>query len=168
MPVTSFVADPVFDRALPPALAPGKRCRRPRAKPKRAPMPPQCRSVLIDRIEAATLDGRIELCDEEMPCESLDFTLEELAFLLRLLFPEEYRDPHAGRALPPATATAPGSAERIAEYAWRVAQRRAVTVAGDARADRAHDRGLKIEQRKNGSGVKVVGWADEDEECPRR
>jgi hypothetical protein len=44
-----------------------------------------------------------------------------------------------------------------------VATRRALIVAGDARADRAHDRGLKIAQRKNGSGVRVVGWEGEEE-----
>jgi hypothetical protein len=178
MPVTSFVLTPSFDWTLSPARAPGKppgtRCRpepkRKKAKAKKAKikpaakLSPQCRSVLIDRLEAATLDGRIELCDEDMPCEALDFTLAELAFLLeRVLFPEEYRDPTAARVPPPPTATPPGSAARIAEYAARVTRGQPTFAVTDARADRAHDPGLRIEQRRNGSGVKVVGWAEDEE-----
>jgi hypothetical protein len=41
-----------------------------------------------------------------------------------------------------------------------------LTSAGDATAHRHSDRGLRIEQRKNGSGVRVVGWEEEDEEDP--
>lgn len=173
MPVTSFVITTVHDWTRPPApsapaptprVAPKTitpRCKKTRKRAPKRPISPQCRTVLIDRLEAAIADGRIELCAEEMPCESLDFTLAELAFLQRILFPEEYLDPFAGRKPPRPTATAPGSAERIAEYAFRVAERRVMHVAGDATAHGAHDRGLAITQRANGSGVKVVGWSGE-------
>jgi hypothetical protein len=179
MPVTSFVAQREFVwSSQPPPAPPARACpkskpvpacrKKPRkrpGKPKPKRLPAQCSTVLIGRLEAAIASGLIDLCDEDMPCESLDFTLAELALLQRILFPEEYRDPFAGRAKPKASGTAPGSAERIAEYALRVAGRRVLHVAGDATAHKWSDRGLAIEQRRNGTGVKVVGWADEGEDA---
>jgi len=132
-------------------------------KPKKpaAKLSPQCASIIDDRIEAAIEAGLIVVCDEDMPCEALDVTIAELALWQRILNPEAYADPSEGRKPAKASGTAPGSADRIAEYAFRVAQRRTVTVKGDATAHGAHDRGLKVVQRANGSGVKVVGWAEE-------
>ncbi len=158
--------------AAPKKLTPGRKGKpKPNHKPKRKKakrFTPQRRAVLIDRLEAAIESGLIDLNDEDMPCESLDFTLAELALLMRIFLPEEYIDPSEANPRPPATRTAPGSAERIAEYAFRLAQKRALFTAGDATAHKAHDPGLRIEQRGNGTGVKVVGWADERDEEEER
>jgi hypothetical protein len=154
-----------------PAQAP-PRPKRNRAKPKpSAPKPrsgskrltPQIRTTLCDRLEAAIESGLIELCDEDMPCESLDFTLNEIALLMRILLPEEYVAPER---TPEATGTAPGTAERIAAYAGRVARGESLTAKGDATATGVHARGLKIVQRTNGSGPRIVGWADEGHDPP--
>jgi hypothetical protein len=153
-----------------PSFGPRTACARTRARPKKKSpkkkgnsarvLTSQVRTVLIDRIEAAIDCGRVGINPEDMASESLDFTLAELALLLRILLPEEYLDPSEGRGPASPTRTAPGSAERIAEYAARAAAGRAITVAGDATAHGAHDRGLAISQRRNGSGVRVVGWGD--------
>ncbi len=169
MPAT-FVPDVEFvwpprPRTAPPARpAPAAaRCRK-----KKFPKPPapaftsQCRTVLIDRLEAAVEVGTIDLHDDFEPCDQLAITGGEYALLLRLLFPEEYAEPSDVRA-PAPTLTAPGSAGRIAEYAERVARGERTYSPGDATAHRAADRGLRIEQRRNGSGVKVVGWDDDED-----
>lgn len=159
----SFVQSPTFGTPAGPSGRPRAHVapRKPRRKGDSARvLAPQVRSVLDDRISAAIDRGAIVISACDMPCDFLEFTLAELAELLRVLLPEEYVDPSEGRAPPEPTRTAPGSAERIAEYAARVAARRAITAAGDARAEGAHERGLAIRQRANGSGVQVVGWSE--------
>lgn len=159
----SFVRAASFGPPAGPSGRPRAHARKKSGKGKGDParvLTPQVRTVLDDRISAAIDKGLIEINPEEMECESLDLTLSELALLLVVLLPEEYRDPSEGRRPAKPTGTAPGSAERIAEYAARVHVRRAIYAPGDATADGAHDRGLRIVQRANGSGVKVVGWGE--------
>lgn len=164
MPVSFWVASETFVWPAPPKPRP--KPKKPRAACPRAKsgqrLSPQCRTVLIDRLEAGVEAGRIRLIAEDMgEPDGLDFTLAEYALLLRLLFPEEYLAPAPKRVRAPApTGTAPGSAARIAAYAERAGRGQALYAAGDATAHKAHDRGLKIAQRRNGSGVQVVGWDD--------
>jgi hypothetical protein len=141
-----------------------------RARPRVAPPPPppepvrvlhvNARTVLIDRLEEAVERNVIDLMADDGPADCVAVTTGELALLLLVLFPEEYDAP-AGAAA--ATRTAPGSMSRVEEYARRVREGLALFARGDSRADGA-GRGLKIEQRKNGTGPKVVGWCDDDGE----
>jgi hypothetical protein len=173
MPVPSFVVCELFVWPPPPepAQAPAAlQGRKPRAKPaaqpkaKRRPrparrvIPVQVRTILDDRLNAAIESGLIELCDEDMACESLDMTLAELALLMKILLAEEYEAPK--RKPRKASASAPASDGRIQVYAERRTAGCELYHPKDATAHRAHDRGVQIVQRKNGSGVKVVGWAE--------
>jgi hypothetical protein len=168
MPVTSFTPIVMHDwtgQSARPAPRPGKKGRPARRKPKRKPrrkarsaIPPQCRTVLIDRLEAAIESGLVRLCDEDMECDALDFTLAELALLQRILFPEEYAGPKRRAGKP--TDTAPGSPDRIAVYAARREAGRPISAKGDVGAVHPDGRQLTVAERKNGSGRKVVGWAD--------
>ena len=115
------------------------------------------RSILIDRIEAAVRSGVIDLHDDPAPTAAIAITTGELARLLEILLPEEYAGP-TGQG--PPTATAPGSAERIAVYAARRALGQAIANPRDRRADGA-GQGVRVVQRSNGSGPRVVGWEDE-------
>jgi hypothetical protein len=115
MPVT-FVLEPQFDftqpacpvRAPAPRRKPGPKGPRPRPKRRKAGrLSPQVRSQLVDRLEDAVQDGRIELNDEFMPCESLDLTVGELRALVCILYPD-------GRE----------QAEALAELAKRLGRRK--------------------------------------------
>lgn len=143
-----------------------------RRAPKRKPAPkakrcratrlsPQCCAVLVERMERAVARGQIDLAPDAEPVEELCITAGEYALLLRILSPEEYVRPERPPAR--ATDTAPGSEERIEAYRRRVERGEALYAPGDATAHGAHERGLRIEQRGNGTGVRVVGWADDDE-----
>lgn len=100
MPSTYFVPCVTFEWPAPSAPAlkpptptkgkPGPKGPR-KSKRKRAEgrLSPQMRATIDDRLEAALCDGRIELLDEEMPCDGLDLTLNELEFLVRILRPDE-------------------------------------------------------------------------------
>ncbi len=128
---------------------------------KQARIPAQTLTILIDRIEDAIARDRIALCDEEMPADYLDFTVNELALLLELIFPEEFWAPTAA---PAPTLTAPASAERIAVYARRRAARQKLYAKGDAGAVHPSGAQLKLVERRNGTGRRVAGWTDEDDD----
>jgi hypothetical protein len=104
----------------------------------------------IDRgqLEVTSLDGRLVL--GTVP----------LADLLTVLLPEEFPSDRPVAKTP--TDTAPGSDFRIDAYAVRVNRKQAIFHPRDARAD-GPGRGLKITQRSNGSGVKVLGWEERRE-----
>lgn len=112
----------------------------------------------MDRIEAAIERGLIQHCPDEMPCEFLDFTTAELAKLYEILLPEEFFEPKKARRA--TRDTAPASPERIAVYAERQAAGQSITAAGDVGAVRRDGKQLRIAERKNGSGVRVVGWEE--------
>lgn len=169
MPATSFVQTTVYDFTITPSAAPSVRApapaRKPRrpAKPKRVPskggiLTPQVVSLLDDRLEEAIDAGTIELVDDDGPFQGFAFTLAELAELKRMLLREAYIEP---RKRPLATRTAPGTADRIQAYRQRVAAGEALYSDADATAHRAHDRGLVVAPRLNGSGTKVLGWEGE-------
>jgi hypothetical protein len=158
MPVTSFVHVPDVELG---GRAP--RPRRPKPKPRTTPprlLTPQVRTLLLDRTEQAIEAGRIAINPDDLECEQLDLTLAELGLLYAILFPEEYLAPPLPAAAP--SGTAPGSAARIEEYARRAAAGQALYHPADATAHGAHDRGLRIAQRANGSGVRVEGWQGEE------
>lgn len=167
----SWVSAIAFNTALPVRTpAPGRPAKKPAKKPARKvkakrggsrTLSPQCRTVLIDRLERAVERGLIDLADDHEHCDELCVTAGEYALLLRLLFPEEYLRPERCDS---ATDTAPGSADRIETYRQRAARGEQLYHAADATAHKAHDRGLKITQRANGTGAKVLGWAESDEE----
>ncbi len=167
MPVISWTPTPTFDWTAPPD--PVKRaCPRPkkrapkRKKPKArrtAAFTPQVRSLLIDRFEAAVESGEISLHDDPAHCDEVCITSGEYAKLMRILFREDYCEPPAPAG---PTATAPGSADRIAEYRSRVESGRGVYDPADARPGMVGGRGLKVTSRRNGSGHQVLGWADEE------
>lgn len=165
MPVTSFVEHTVYD--LTPAPAPAKRVRAPAparkkpAAPKGGLLTPQVVSVLSDRLDEAVEAGVIELVDDDGPFQGFAFTLAELAELLRILLREAYTAP---TQRPLATRTAPGSDDRIAVYRARAGAGETLWCDHDATAHRAHDKGLRFKERLNGSGVKVLGWEEEEEE----
>lgn len=81
-----------------PGFGPPTACARARARPKKKPpkkkgnsarvLTSQVRTVLIDRIEAAIDCGRVGINPEDMPCEGLDFTRNEVEALMRILCPE--------------------------------------------------------------------------------
>ena len=76
-----------------PGPKPGERTtQQPKGKvrPAKRTIASSVRTIMIDRMENATLDGRIELNTEDMLCESLDMTAEELAFTLRVLLEDAY------------------------------------------------------------------------------
>lgn len=167
MPATSFVQTTVYDFTITPSAAPVRapapRARKPRRKPKRAPsrggiLTPQVVSLLDDRLEEAIEAGTIELVDDDGPFQGFAFTLAELAELKRMLLREAYIEP---KRKPLATRTAPGTAERIEAYQQRVSAGEVLYSDADATAHRAHDRGLRVTPRLNGSGLKVLGWAEE-------
>lgn len=171
MPATSvwWASAIAFDTVRPVRTSAPKRRKRAKkparkTKVKRCgrPLSPQCRSVLIDRLELAVERGQIDMTDDHDPVDALCVTAGEYALLLRLLFPEDYVRPE--RPVASATDTAPGSADRIAEYQRRAARGEQLYHASDATAHKAHDRGLAIAQRANGTGAKVLGWADEVED----
>jgi hypothetical protein len=101
MPVSPFTLIPRHDftkqphpqpvqTPAPPRKKPGPPVK-PRAKVKprhQRRISPQQRTILIDNLEAAIETGRIELCDEELPCTFLDMTAAELRLLGRILFKE--------------------------------------------------------------------------------
>lgn len=158
VPASWFVAEPEY--AWSPPQPPRKRPAKPRTKPVRPAnheVGASTRQVMIDRLEAAIDAGRIELCPDDMPCESLDLTLNELALLLTIVLGEEYV---AAERPPPPTETAPGSADRIAEYARRLARGQCLFGDKDARADGASKRGLSVRSRKNGNGTLILGWSE--------
>lgn len=95
IPAVEFVWTP--RPATPPAevrapALPRKRSPRSPAKKKPARKPkltPQLRTVLIDNLEAALEDGRIDLHDDFEDCEFLDLTHGELVLLGAILYPDE-------------------------------------------------------------------------------
>lgn len=131
-----------------------KRCRATR-------LSPQCCAVFVDRMERAVDCGIFDLAPDTEPVDSICLTMGEYALLMRLLSPEEYVRPE--RPVRKPTATAPGSEDRIEAYRQRAARGEQLYHDDDATAHRAHERGLRIEQRGNGTGVRVLGWADEGE-----
>jgi hypothetical protein len=164
MPV-HFVESPSFSWPPSPAVrAPAPPVKpKPKPKPKkkrkgRAVIPIQCRTVLIDRLEAAVEGGAIDLHDDYEHCDQLAITGGEYALLLRLLFPEDYAGPRKRPAK--ATLTPPASAERIAEYARRVSDGRPVTSRGDAGAVHPSGKQIVLAERRNGTGLRVVGWGE--------
>lgn len=166
--VSAIAFDTTVSRAGVGTSAPKRRRkpkRKPAPKPKRcrvARLSPQCCAVLVDRMERAVERGQIDLAPDAEPVEELCLTVGEYALLLRLLSPEEYVRPERPVRRP--TTTAPGSEDRIEAYRQRAARGEQLYHAADATAHRAHERGLRIEQRGNGTGVRVLGWADEGEE----
>lgn len=169
MPASSiWISAIAFDTARPVRTpAPERRKHRAAKKPPRKPkrcrstrLSKHCCAVLVARVESAVRRGLIDLAPDDEPVEELCITAGEYALLLRILSPEEYVRPERPPAR--ATDTAPGSEERIEAYRRRVERGEALYAPGDATAHGAHERGLKIEQRGNGTGVRVVGWADDE------
>lgn len=173
MPAVSFTPVPSFDWTFTPVPSydwtePSRPAPTPTPPPLLPPLPPLrkrnhrdplprgCRTVLIDRFEAAIQSGLIDLCDEDMECTSLDFTLQEVAMLLAILIPEEYAGPRRKAAKP--SRSAPASRERIAEYAQRVVEKRQLFDPRDA-GPVFRGQQLVERERANGSGRQVVGWA---------
>lgn len=157
MPAPSFAAPHAADQFVwPPPPPPGRRRKRKPAagRPADHAVGPSTRQVMVDRFERAVAAGRITLCPDDMPCDSLDMTLAEVALLLEILLPEEFV---GGVRAPAPTATAPGSGGRVEAYRRRVAAGESVFGAGDARAD-GPGRGVRITPRANGRGVRVLGW----------
>jgi hypothetical protein len=169
MPVTSFVFTPLVEFVWPPkpvkvqAPAP-KRKPKPKSKcrPARRVIPVQVRTIIIDRIEGElqAKSGRIRFNAESMPCEFLEFTLEEYELLMRIIMAEEYEP--AKRKSRKATASAPASAGRIQVYAERRTAGCALYHPKDVGAVRKDGVQLVVTERKNGTGRRVVGWADEE------
>jgi hypothetical protein len=109
MPDVFFEETPFYDWTVPaitpaevraPAPAPKRvRKRKPPPRPSTAgktfaTSPPrgrkltsQARTLLIDRMEAAVEDGRVDLHDDFEDCEFLDLTCGELELLVRILYP---------------------------------------------------------------------------------
>ena len=111
VPTASFVACDLFvwpppaPVAIAALLPKARRAKKPVAKKRKRKLRPafriipvQTRTILDDRMEAAIEDGRIALCDEEIPCESLDVTRQELQALFRILLGDEH-DPETVEAL---------------------------------------------------------------------
>lgn len=130
--------------------------RPPRPRPE-VELDPRTRRVLLDRLERATRDGRIDL----MPgtADSLELCLGELAVLYEILLPEDF-SARQGPDFP--SATAPGSAGRVAAYAARLGRKQSLFHPTDARPDMR--KALKVKTRQNGSDIPLVlGWAGEDD-----
>lgn len=102
------------------------------------------REFLIKRIEDATEDGTLEV----------DST--QLASLLWVLFPEDYREPPAGKP----TDTPPSSTLRVEEYARRASHGKRLFSEGDAPGDDPN-RGM-IANWFNGRGAHSTGWDTDD------
>lgn len=172
MPATSFVLDdsPCWNDS-PVWPIPSTNRSTPKPKKKRKPKPPRkpprrelvigsgVRSILIDRLEHAITTGRIDLMEDDGETPEVAITTGELGLLLVILLGEEYAAPVRAPAL---TRTAPGSASRIAEYSRRVENGEVLFAQGDSRAD-GIGRGLRIVQRANGTGPKIIGWMGDEE-----
>jgi hypothetical protein len=160
MPATSaFTPCVLFDWPVPaPVPAPAPPRRKKKKRKRNAVVPASIRSVMVERLEHAVECELIALCDEDMPCDSLDFTLAEYALLLRILIPEEYEGP-TRKPLKRASDTAPASADRIAAYAERRDQGRPLWHPGDPGAVSGGRQLVEVE-RRNGSGRQVVGWSE--------
>lgn len=146
-------------RTYVPAAAPRPTPRR-KPAPDRRPSQRAAMVVLRDRLEAAIQAGLIDPVPDDGPTPRLEITTGELALLLHILMPDEYpADPPKPRA----TATAPGSAKRVEEYARRVAAGQALWNPLDPEAVRDDRRGLEGLLRggrsAQGADLSVTGWA---------
>jgi hypothetical protein len=183
MPEPVWIDAVAFDTSRPaqrPARAPKVRTSAPKAERKpKAPKPsagfkkwdrpsdPTQRlghtvlAELLRRVDAAEAEGLIDFAPDDEPVDAVCITMGEFALLMRVLMPEEYVRPE--RPVSEPTGTPPGTLARLDVYRQRAARGEQLYHANDATAHKAHDRGLRMEQRGNGTGVKVIGWADEGE-----
>lgn len=117
---------------------------------------------LVDRLEAAVADGRVDLLDDDGPADGLCLTLSEFRSLLGILFPTAFpADPPAANR---PTGTRPGTPARAAVYRRRLLAARAVFLGGD-HATQDDDRTL-LTRDASGSRGEWVGplpgndWAE--------
>jgi hypothetical protein len=136
-------ADPVFDQLA--RLAAHVREAEPLGDLDDMPqLSEEARELVIDRLEAGLEDKTLKL------------TPDQYDAVLLCLVPEDFTMPTRPS---PSTGSAPGTAARAATYAARVAAGAPVHSPQDSPLE---GRKLRVAKKANGSGDKVLGWADEE------